>query len=319
MLKKLATMWHQYKYRFVPWIAVNLRNRKLRSVPKGLSDKVITDEVLQECIVRFFTALNSVNECNRLSDINQQILETGKHYSDNMRMNDLSKESNCNKNDNLLLTKFESIVKNEENVDITVLYKRNLKIMKTVLGFSIERTASYLKDGGYGVQVTDGTVPKGAVVALYPGTIYEPFEPIFFQSLHNQFIFRCIDGVYIDGNDRGISKMIYRSSAFRDRLSLESTYDLTWLTQYLVNPMAVGQYVNNQSNEYPANVAYQEFEITNSFPHSLRKYLPNVHYSPYSMESHMSERNLRVVALISLREIQKGEELFSSYFTVVHS
>ena len=43
-----------------------------------------------------------------------------------------------------------------------------------------------------------------------PGTIYWPYEPILFQSIGNPFIFRCIDGILIDGNDKGLSKIIYR-------------------------------------------------------------------------------------------------------------
>jgi hypothetical protein len=31
------------------------------------------------------------------------------------------------------------------------------------------------------------------------------------------------------------------------------------------------------------------------------------------------ERSLRVVALVALRDINAGEELFSSYFTLIHS
>lgn len=42
------------------------------------------------------------------------------------------------------------------------------------------------------------------------GTVYQKCEPIFFQSIGNPFIFRCLDGVLIDGNDKGISKVVYR-------------------------------------------------------------------------------------------------------------
>ena len=45
---------------------------------------------------------------------------------------------------------------------------------------------------------------------LYAGTVYLPQEPLFFQSLRNTFIFRCADGVMIDGNHRGLSKWIYK-------------------------------------------------------------------------------------------------------------
>lgn len=42
------------------------------------------------------------------------------------------------------------------------------------------------------------------------GTIYQADEPILFQSIRNPFVFRCIDGVLIDGNDKGLSKLVFR-------------------------------------------------------------------------------------------------------------
>ena len=45
---------------------------------------------------------------------------------------------------------------------------------------------------------------------FFAGTVYLLHEPLFFQSIRNQFIFRCADGIHIDGNDRGISKFIFK-------------------------------------------------------------------------------------------------------------
>lgn len=47
-------------------------------------------------------------------------------------------------------------------------------------------------------------------ICLATGTVYRKHEPIFFQSLGNPFIFRCIDGILIDGNDKGLSRSVYR-------------------------------------------------------------------------------------------------------------
>lgn len=47
------------------------------------------------------------------------------------------------------------------------------------------------------------------------GTVYMPYEPIFFQSMANSFVFRCIDGLLIDGKDTGLSRTIYRYLTFR--------------------------------------------------------------------------------------------------------
>ncbi|KAK3089428.1 hypothetical protein FSP39_003527 [Pinctada imbricata] len=191
--------------------------------------------------------------------------------------------------------------------------------MKQSLGFAVDRHQSTLPTGGTGVFVTEGEVPSGSLVSLYPGTIYDPHNPILIQSLGNPFIFRCIDGTLIDGNDKGLSNYIYRSCSGRDRHGPYETSDCTWLTQYPINPLAVGQYVNNQSKKFPANVAYQELDLPSDFPFHLLKYIPNVHYTPVSQLVDPTVTRLRrVVILVSLRNIHLGEELFSSYFTVVH-
>ena len=93
--------------------------------------------------------------------------------------------------------------------------------------------------------------------------------------------------------------------------------DTSWLEDDPCNPVAVGQYVNNQSKSRPANVAYQELDIPlKSFPLNLLRFIPNAWYGA----GNICHKNacIRTVALISVREISEGEEIFSSYFTVVH-
>ncbi|XP_061746229.1 SET domain-containing protein 9 [Nerophis ophidion] len=179
------------------------------------------------------------------------------------------------------------------------------------LGFCIERKRSTLPYAGCGVFVSRGVVPKGATVAMYPGTIYQPYEPILLQSIRNPFVFRCLDGVLVDGNDKAISKMVYKSCSARDRMGPLVMSDTSWLTVSPENPLAVGQYVNNCSNEWPANVCYQEYDVPDTFPIEFRRYLPNVNYGPHS------QRPLRCVVLVSLRDITAGDELFSNYYTIV--
>lgn len=93
--------------------------------------------------------------------------------------------------------------------------------------------------------------------------------------------------------------------------------DTTWLEDAPHNPLAVGQYVNNRPKKVSANVAYQEVDIPfKSIAPDLWKYLPNVWYGTDNVASENSF--LRTVALVSVREINKEEEVFSSYFTVIH-
>ena len=50
----------------------------------------------------------------------------------------------------------------------------------------------------------------GIRTLCFAGTVYLPHEPLFLQSLRNPFVFRCADGVMIDGNHRGLSKWIFK-------------------------------------------------------------------------------------------------------------
>ncbi|KAF6127102.1 SET domain containing 9 [Phyllostomus discolor] len=156
-----------------------------------------------------------------------------------------------------------------------------------------------------------GNVSRGCLNLGKQGTVYQKYEPIFFQSIGNPFIFRCLDGILIDGNNRGISRVVYRSCTGRDRLGPLQTSDCTWLTADAQNPLAVGQYVNNCSNERAANVCYQELDVPTAFPVELKQYLPNVAYGCGQPSP------LRCVVLVALRDIGQGEELLSNYYTVV--
>ncbi|XP_004678365.1 PREDICTED: SET domain-containing protein 9 isoform X1 [Condylura cristata] len=294
LLSGLWQRWRRYKYRFVPWIALNLRHnpRTLRYVPEESKDKIISDEDVLGTLLKVFQAL-FINDFNKHSDILTMLPESVKSkYQDLLSVQ--------RPRVNLLEHRHQqqNIFKPEE-----ILYK--------TLGFSIARATSSLISAGKGVFVTKGLVPKGAVVSMYPGTVYQKYEPIFFQSIGNPFIFRCLDGVLIDGNDKGISKVVYRSCTGRDQLGPLKMSDSTWLTSEILNPLAVGQYVNNCSNDRAANVCYQEFDVPTVFPIELKQYLPNIAYS-YDRQS-----PIRCVVLVALRDIKQGEELFSNYYTIV--
>ena len=90
--------------------------------------------------------------------------------------------------------------------------------------------------------------------------------------------------------------------------------DTSWLTDYPVNPLNVGQYVNNENSTFEANVFYHEIDLPHNFPLHLLKFVPNVNYQSVATDG---DRDLRLVVLIALRDIEQGEELFSSYMTLV--
>lgn len=280
--RRFQNKWKSYRHRFVPWVILNLsRNEKtLRQVTGCSEDKLVSDQEVSQKLLKLFTALLRIHWANHgeLKAAQIQLLRRGTNQEDQYEG-----DPGCG---------HDAMVKS--------------------LGFSIDRRPSTMPHAGTGVFVTRGFVPKGATVAMYPGTVYQAFEPILLQSIRNPFVFRCIDGVLIDGNDKGISKMVFRSCSGRDRVGPFMMSDTSWLTESPQNPLAVGQYVNNCSNEWPANVCYQEYDVPDIFPIELRQYLPNVNYS---QDTH---RPLRCVVLVALRDITAGEELFSNYYTIVH-
>ena len=114
----------------------------------------------------------------------------------------------------------------------------------------------------------------------------------------------------------------FRSCSGRDHLGPYSSCDSSWLLNQRQpkNPLAVGQIVNNASHPDQVNILYQEIDIPYSFPSHLLQYIPNVRFNPFYLEDYEDLESvvfIRVVILVALREIQQGEELFSSYFTEV--
>ncbi|KAK2725293.1 hypothetical protein QYM36_001670 [Artemia franciscana] len=189
--------------------------------------------------------------------------------------------------------------------------------MLKLAGFNLTRESSQVPGGGLGVFLSAGKAERGSLVALYPGTVYYPTDPIFFQSINNQFMFRCSDGVHIDGKDRGLSKSIFKSCVNRDRFGHHLIADTSWLTPSLVSPLNIGQYVNNRSSGRPANVAYHEMTIPADFPIHLRKYIPNISYRTVFLDEAGNFPPLKIVGLVATRLIQEGDELYSTYISVV--
>ncbi|KAM7379035.1 hypothetical protein PAMP_004610 [Pampus punctatissimus] len=280
-LKRFQNKWKSYRHRFMPWVVLNLsKNEKtLRQVTERSKDKLLSDEEVSGSLLKLFRVLYR------------------SHGTDHDRLRAVQ-------------TPFlRQVTNDEEQCGGNPVCGHDATLQS--LGFCIDRKPSTLHFAGTGVFVTRGFVPKGTTVAMYPGTVYQAYEPILLQSIGNPFVFRCIDGVLIDGNDKGISKMVYKSCSGRDRIGPFMMSDTSWLTASPQNPLAVGQYVNNCSNEWPANVCYQEYDVPDKFPIELRQYLPNINYSQGI------QRPLRCVVLVSLRDITAGEELFSNYFTIV--
>lgn len=106
------------------------------------------------------------------------------------------------------LTRFFSALKrSQESSDGATLQQ----IMKTQFGFWLEKHPSLIPNAGNGVFLRGGHADPGVIVAMYPGTLYRPGEAIFFSSLHNRYILKCNDGVYVDGKSNGESWLLFNS------------------------------------------------------------------------------------------------------------
>jgi hypothetical protein len=125
--------------------------------------------------------------------------------------------------------------------------------------------------------------------------------------------------VSIDGKPSGLSRSVFTSVHARDRV--DGAYplcDVSWIdTSANVNPLNVGHIVNNAACSTEANVTYHEVDLRpKEFDPRLRLFLPNARYN--TLEDGGEERmRLRLVPIIALRDVEAGEELFSSYFSMV--
>ncbi|PIO70773.1 hypothetical protein TELCIR_07357, partial [Teladorsagia circumcincta] len=135
------------------------------------------------------------------------------------------------------------------------------EILEEYLGFRLVKRQSTIEGAGDGVFVEKGKISSHAVVSMYPGTIYDPWDSILLQSLGNHFVLRCRDGVIIDGNDVRLSRRIHRSCSYRDLAPDIS--DLTWLENTPFNYMNMGQYINNEPAPNLHNVQYFDLDIHN--------------------------------------------------------
>ena len=251
LIKQIRKSWKTYKYRFVPWMKINMADKVMMTV---LKSKAISDEKLLEQLQNVFI-------------------------------------------------KLEKSTKSNKNAAI-----------EDIMGFQLSRKVSTMTDAGTGVFISKGIAKKGQIVAIYPGTVYFPSDFIFFQSIANQYIFSCSDKIRIDGKHYGLSKFIYNSCSYRDKVGCYDTSDRSWQGVNLVCPLNIGQFVNNKTKNHKANVMYQELDISKDFSVKLRKFIPNVNINGLH-----STNFLRMVVLVALCDIYEGEEVLSDYFTIIKS
>ena len=181
---------------------------------------------------------------------------------------------------------------------------------------------------GFPDPILQGWMQKGVLVAIVPGTFFNPFYR--FQSLKNPYLFRCCDGTLLDGKFTGLSAVVFRSIHGLHRAGpTHPSCDASWLhldlvsrrkepLTLLINPLNLGQLVNHghsKRGQVP-NVAYQEFTFhcPDVLSPGMMSLVPNLHYKGLEVPS---SQGLKGVALVATKTIHPGEEVMSTYFTLV--
>ena len=143
---RIRARWDQYKYRFMPWVTLNLK----KELGKQKSDRPRVKLKSQEEYV------------NELKDLLSVLQRPSLH------------------------TSFKG-----SKSDFELLHEENQDILLKSKGFQLNVRKSLISEvAGRGVFVDQGSVKAGDIVALYPGTVYIPSQPVLFQSLGNPYVLR---------------------------------------------------------------------------------------------------------------------------------
>ncbi len=182
--------------------------RSARKVPKGETDKLLTDDIVEHTLVRLFTALHGGLKHKHPTNTNQQF--NNQTQSHKVLMDIIPKscdERQCRNNNVSLILDVKqgeftlnrhlmayNVQGHQQEIESSLTWSQaadsgwsdfklankrqyglaeaaavGLREMRRCLGFTIEKSQSVMPGGGTGVMVTSGMVPKGTVVAMYPG------------------------------------------------------------------------------------------------------------------------------------------------------
>ena len=140
--EKVLRRWSEYKYRFVPWIAINMRKQLVRK--RGSES-----EKFLRSFEEYMASLDSLLRQFHRSDSNPWVL-----YKDTESRTDL----------------------------FSLLHAKNKSVLEKEWGFGVSVSPSLLPNAGNGVILSRGRARRGQMMALYPGTLYLPHQPILLQG-----------------------------------------------------------------------------------------------------------------------------------------
>ena len=77
----------------------------------------------------------------------------------------------------------------KNRVDLfTSLHAKNQSVLEREWGFNITVSPSLLPNAGNGVILSRGRARRGQMIALYPGTLYLPHQPILIQGCEDRLV-----------------------------------------------------------------------------------------------------------------------------------
>lgn len=189
-----------------------------------------------------------------------------------------------------------------------------LKALRDRIGFTLSQRPSSLAGAGNGLFL-EGTTDAGRILTLYPGQVYVPehfAHPGLLESLlvddHNMCVISRVDGVVVDGQP------------------LAGMENHPYAQGQLVNHPPAGTMPNVIAVPYSLPTAGgsdtpledMEVEVTSdasAFPDHLRALFPNRLWRELSALQRVRHFGVvaPTIALMSVRPISDGEELFLNY------
>jgi len=174
----------------------------------------------------------------------------------------------------------------------------------STVGYELETKKSTIPNGGNGVFVKQGNILPGTVVAFLPGYVHLTEYASKRQYLdtllpdNDQMLMGRYDGIVIDS--RQIDKVPY------------NPYSLA----HLVNHVPLNIDKNSKPNVLQIAFDFQSdpLDLSDFFPHHLRKYIPNVYAKPPTFLGTFDRSAcMQTVVLLAARHLKEGEELYMDY------
>lgn len=193
----------------------------------------------------------------------------------------------------------------------------------------LQRSSVQHSEAGFGVLVEGRALP-GTVLALYPGTIYFPVDPLgdgrpfnvaLPEQLDNAYLIRRYDDILIDGREWHLRalKLKAQSRALREAGVLLAEHEPSSLRATnsalakFRNPYAIANFFNHPPKGRDANVMQWSYTFRRSFPEHLQRYIPHEYRrAPGLIETLDWSVLMPSMVAIATRVIE-NEEIFMNY------